>query len=158
MNKYLIVFVISIAAINSKSLNFLDDAEPESFVSVTAVTTAVNAICEPYKNVVSAFKSSSSSTIVKTIIKDGFSKFYGAGQTKVSKGVKEDKWDKYTANLLKNMHLPSNYTEAVGALLEEAAWTDENAWNGFDMLFNADSPSNDQVKFCCVCHGQSQRG
>ena len=149
MNKFFVVLAIAIAAASCKSLRFLEAESMRNLVDIQGACNIVSAVSDTYKKVVDAFKTGVQSSIVKTITKDGFSKFYGSGKTKVSKGVKETGWEKFTKNTLKNMKLPQKYVDEVESLLEEAEFSEGNAWNEFDMLFDVGSVK-DNCKFCSI--------
>ena len=149
MNKFFVVLAIAIAAASCKSLRFLEAESMRNLVDIQGACNIVSAVSDTYKKVVDAFKTGVQSSIVKTITKDGFDKFHGSGKTKVSKGVKETGWEKFTKNTLKNMKLPQKYVDEVESLLEEAEFSEGNAWNEFDMLFDVGSVK-DNCKFCSI--------
>ena len=150
MNKFFVVLAIAIAAASCKSLRFLEAESMRNLVDIQGACNIVSAISDTYKKVVDAFKTGVKSTVVKTIIKDGFEKFAGTGKTKVLKGIKEETgWEKFKKNTLKNMKLPQKYVDEVGALLDEAEYSEGAAWNEFDMLFAVDSVT-DNCKFCSI--------
>ena len=149
MNKFFVVLAIAIAAASCKSLRFLE-AESMRNLDIQGACNIVSAVSDTYKKVVNAFKTGVQSSIVKTITKDGFSKFYGSGKTKVLQGIKEEKgWDKFKTNTLKNMKLPKKYVDEVESLLDEAEYSEGAAWNEFDMLFDVDS-AKDSCKYCSI--------
>ena len=149
MNKFFVVLAIAIAAASCKSLRFLE-AESMRNLDIQGACNIVSAVSDTYKKVVDAFKTGVQSSIVKTITKDGFSKFYGSGKTKVLQGIKEEKgWDKFKTNTLKNMKLPKKYVDEVESLLDEAEYSEGAAWNEFDMLFDVNSVK-DNCKFCSI--------
>ena len=149
MNKFFVVLAIAIAAASCKSLRFLE-AESMRNLDIQGACNIVSAVSDTYKKVVNAFKTGVQSSIVKTITKDGFSKFYGSGKTKVLQGIKEEKgWDKFKTNTLKNMKLPKKYVDEVESLLDEAEYSEGAAWNEFDMLFDVGSVK-DNCKFCSI--------
>ena len=149
MNKFFVVLAIAIAAASCKSLRFLE-AESMRNLDIQGACNIVSAVSDTYKKVVNAFKTGVQSSIVKTITKDGFSKFYGSGKTKVLQGIKEEKgWDKFKTNTLKNMKLPQKYVDEVEALLDESEYSEGAAWNEFDMLFDVNSVK-DNCKFCSI--------
>ena len=149
MNKFFVVLAIAIAAASCKSLRFLE-AESMRNLDIQGACNIVSAVSDTYKKVVNAFKTGVQSSIVKTITKDGFSKFYGSGKTKVLQGIKEEKgWDKFKTNTLKNMKLPKKYVDEVESLLDEAEYSEGAAWNEFDMLFDVNSVK-DNCKFCSI--------
>ena len=149
MNKFFVVLAIAIAAASCKSLRFLEAESMRNLVDIQGACNIVSAVSDTYKKVVDAFKTGVQSSIVKTITKDGFDKFHGSGKTKVSKGVKETGWEKFTKNTLKNMKLPQKYVDEVESLLDEAEYSEGAAWNEFDMLFAVDSVT-DNCKFCSI--------
>ena len=149
MNKFFVVLAIAIAAASCMSLRFLEAESMRNLVDIQGACNIVSAVSDTYKKVVDAFKTGVQSSIVKTITKDGFDKFHGSGKTKVSKGVKETGWEKFTKNTLKNMKLPQKYVDEVESLLEEAEFSEGNAWNEFDMLFDVGSVK-DNCKFCSI--------
>ena len=150
MNKFFVVLAIAIAAASCKSLRFLEAESMRNLVDIQGACNIVSAVSDTYKKVVDAFETGVKSTIVQTIIKDGFRKFAGSGKTNVLKGIKEGtKWDKFKENTLKNMKLPQKYVDEVESLLDEAEYSEGAAWNEFDMLFNVDSVK-DNCKFCSI--------
>ena len=150
MNKFFVVLAIAIAAASCKSLRFLEAESMRNLVDIQGACNIVSAVSDTYKKVVDAFKTGVKSTVVKTVIKDGFEKFAGTGKTKVLKGIKEETgWDKFKKNTLKNMKLPQKYVDAVEAILDEAEYSEGAAWNEFDMLFAVDSVK-DNCKFCSI--------
>ena len=150
MNKFFVVLAIAIAAASCKSLRFLEAESMRNLVDIQGACNIVSAISDTYKKVVDAFKTGVKSTVVKTVIKDGFEKFAGTGKTKVLKGIKEETgWDKFKKNTLKNMKLPQKYVDEVEALLDESEYSEGAAWNEFDMLFDVGSVK-DNCKFCSI--------
>ena len=150
MNKFFVVLAIAIAAASCKSLRFLEAESMRNLVDIQGACNIVSAVSDTYKKVVDAFKTGVQSSIVKTITKDGFSKFIGGGKTKVLKGIKEETgWEKFKKNTLKNMKLPQKYVDEVEAILDEAEYSEGAAWNEFDMLFSVDSVK-DNCKFCSI--------
>ena len=150
MNKFFVVLAIAIAAASCKSLRFLEAESMRNLVDIQGACNIVSAVSDTYKKVVDAFKTGVKSTVVKTVIKDGFEKFAGTGKTKVLKGIKEETgWDKFKKNTLKNMKLPQKYVDEVEAILDEAEYSEGAAWNEFDMLFAVDSVK-DNCKFCSI--------
>ena len=47
------------------------------------------------------------------------------------------------------MKLPKKYVDEVEALLDESEYSEEAAWNEFDMVFDVDSV-RDNCKFCSI--------
>ena len=86
MNKFFVVLAIAIAAASCKSLRFLEAESMRNLVDIQGACNIVSAISDTYKKVVDAFKTGVQSSIVKTITKDGFSKFDGSGKSYLRTG------------------------------------------------------------------------
>lgn len=111
----------------------------------------VNKIASTYKNVVDAFKTTKTSEIKETLIREGFTKFAGSAQVQVCKGIREKRYDHWMGSVLSRCQLGPKYLKNIKAILQEAQDMDENTWTSFDMLFDADTPTvKDQVKYVSI--------
>lgn len=110
----------------------------------------VDKICTMWKAICGAFATVKSSYLKEILIKDGFDHYSGTTTLQYSVGVKEDRFENFALRLARKIGVPESFRKSLASVLLEAADMDTQVWSKFDMIFNNESPTNDQVKYANV--------
>ena len=110
----------------------------------------VDKICTMWKAICGAFATVKSSYLKEILIKDGFDHYSGTTTLQYSVGVKEDRFENFALRLARKIGVPESFRKNLASILLEAADMDTQVWSKFDMIFNNESPTNDQVKYANV--------
>jgi len=86
--------------------------------------------------IVSAFKTTTSTTIKERINGVGFKKFEESAQYQKVTGLKEEFLDKFLDHLAERFVVPENNRKDLKNVLEEIQWADSNEWQCFNIVFS----------------------
>ena len=134
---------------NEKKIRFLA-AGLGGMGGLSNACNIVDKICLMWRSICGAFATVKSSYLKEILIKDGFDHYSGTTTLQYSVWVKEDKFERFALRLAGKIGVPESYKKNLASVLLEAADMDTQVWSKFDIIFNNESPTNDQVKYANV--------
>jgi hypothetical protein len=94
-------------------------------------------VVDVWPNIVSAFKTTSSTTIRDKLHIDGYSKFDGRCTFELYGGIDKDYWNKFKVNrLLKRFKMKPEEKKKLKVTIEDAQYSDKGIWNNCEILHN----------------------
>jgi hypothetical protein len=117
------------------------------------LTSSFMKITNHWGQIVENFKTSRSSEIKERLTGKGFEYFSQQAQIQISKGIKEEHFDKFISHIEKRLKVPAERQDDLGMALEESKWTESNIWTCFNTLFSVDQGGN--TKFSSIIVGRN---
>ncbi len=94
-------------------------------------------VVDVWPNIVSAFKTTSSTTIRDKLHIDGYSKFDGRCTFELYGGIDKDYWNKFKVNrLLQRFKMKPEEQKKLKVTIEDAQYSDKGIWNNCQILHN----------------------
>ena len=94
-------------------------------------------VVDVWPNIVSAFKTTSSTTIRDKLHIDGYSKFDGRCTFELYGGIDKDYWNKFKVNrLLQRFKMKPEEQKKLKVTIEDAQYSDKGIWNNCEILHN----------------------
>ena len=94
-------------------------------------------VVDVWPNIVSAFKTTSSTTIRGKLQIDGYSKFDGRCTFELYGGIDRDYWNKVKINqLLQRVKMKPEEQKKLKVTIEDAQYSDKGIWNNCEILHN----------------------
>ena len=94
-------------------------------------------VVDVWPNIVSAFKTTSSTTIKDKLHIDGYSKFDGRCTFELYGGIDKDYWNKFKVNrLLQRFKMKPEEQKKLKITIEDAQYSDKGIWNNCQILHN----------------------
>ena len=109
-------------------------------------------VVDVWPNIVSAFKTTSSTTIRDKLHIDGYSKFDGRCTFELYGGIDKDYWNKFKVNrLLQRFKMKPEEQKKLKVTIEDAQYSDKGIWNNCQILHNPlDGKKNNGLNFFSI--------
>ena len=109
-------------------------------------------VVDVWPNIVSAFKTTSSTTIRDKLHIDGYSKFDGRCTFELYGGIDKDYWNKFKVNrLLQRFKMKPEEQKKLKVTIEDAQYSDKGIWNNCEILHNPlDNKKNNGLNFFSI--------
>lgn len=152
MKAVFILSLIAFAFITCEELHFLSDEDAEFLdgyqanIGAAAVVPMIDSILGLAEKAINIFKSSKTSEIKERIEGKGFNYFKGGCTVQQSQGILVNRYDSFMERLLKRLHVPAERVDEIRSQMQDLLDVDTGiAFKVYDLIFNADSVSNDAV-------------
>jgi len=122
-----------------------DKEKPSTFENLFSSFMKVT---NQWSRIIDAFKTVRSSEVKQTLLGKGFEYFSQSAQVQISKGIKEEFFDKYLDWVYKRIKVPEERKQDVQGGLEPARWGDSTMWLASNILFSVEKGGN--VKFASI--------
>ena len=134
---YLLLTIILITITTSKNLRFL---ELKGFQNVNKAMQNVTKAAQLWTNIVSAFKTTSATTIRGKLNIDGYSKFKGTASLELYKGIPKHYWKgKKIQSILTNYKIKPKFQKILRQNIEETEFMAGGFWANLETLHNPDT-------------------
>ena len=109
-------------------------------------------VVDVWPNIVSAFKTTSSTTIKDKLHIDGYSKFDGRCTFELYGGIDKDYWNKFKVNrLLQRFKMKPEEQKKLKITIEDAQYSDKGIWNNCQILHNpVDKTKKNGINFFSI--------
>jgi len=113
---------------------------------------ALSSLTNNWTKITQNFKTSRSNTVINTIKGKGYTSFSQSAQVQISKGIKDEYFDKYLESLGKRIKIPSERQEDLNEVLGTSRFMDSSVWSAFNTLFSL--ANGGETKFVTVLIGR----
>jgi hypothetical protein len=123
----------------------------QPFIDPLTAIGLVSAGLDIVPKLINIFKTTSTSTIIKEVAGEGFSRYEQSAKTMVTEGITQNNLlGPYISLLPRLLQLNADVYEGVEAAIMLGALAESNTWNDFKIAFNQDKSSTNKVQFVDV--------
>ena len=153
MRKTLLLFCLFVIVTSGRNLQVKNlKAQFQKLKNFGKAFDELKKVVDLWPNIVSAFKTTSATTIRGKLQIDGYSKFDGRCTFELFGGIDRDYWNKVKINqILKRFKMKPEEQKKLKVTIDDAQYSDKGIWNNCEILHNPlDGKKNNGLNFFSI--------